>query len=55
MKKDLENKVVFGVCSGIGRYLGVERSLIRLSFIAATFLGFGSPILIYLILALIMD
>jgi phage shock protein PspC (stress-responsive transcriptional regulator) len=44
-----------GVCSGIGNYFGIDPLLVRIGFVAATLLGFGSPILIYLAIALIAD
>jgi phage shock protein PspC (stress-responsive transcriptional regulator) len=46
---------VFGVCAGIGNYFGLDPLLVRIGFVAATLLGFGSPILIYLAVALIAD
>jgi phage shock protein PspC (stress-responsive transcriptional regulator) len=46
---------VFGVCAGIGNYFGIDTLLVRIGFVAATLLGFGSPILIYLAVALIAD
>ncbi|WP_074987952.1 PspC domain-containing protein [Rufibacter ruber] len=41
----------FGVCSNLGEKLGFASSSIRLSFIYLSFLTFGSPVLVYLILA----
>lgn len=48
------DKKVFGVCSGIARYFGFDTTLVRLVFVVTTFLGVGSPIILYLILAFIM-
>jgi phage shock protein PspC (stress-responsive transcriptional regulator) len=45
----------FGVCTRIGEILGVATSSIRLFFIYASFLTFGSPLLIYLSLAFVMN
>lgn len=45
----------FGVCTRMGEKLGIATSSIRLSFIYASFLTFGSPVLIYLALAFIMN
>lgn len=45
----------FGVCTRLGEILGVAGSSIRLFFIYASFITFGSPILIYLSLAFIMN
>ena len=45
----------FGVCTLLGERLGIATSNIRLFFIYASFLTFGSPVLIYLALAFIMN
>lgn len=45
----------FGVCTRLGEKLGIATSSIRLSFIYASFLTFGSPVLIYLALAFVMN
>ena len=52
---DKGNAKVFGVCAGIGNYFGIDTMLVRIGFVAATLLGFGSPVLIYLAVALIAD
>ena len=52
---DKTNGKVFGVCSGIGDYFSIDTMLVRIGFVAATLLGFGSPVLIYLAVALIAD
>ncbi len=52
---DKGNGKVFGVCAGIGNYFGVDTMLVRVGFVLATLLGFGSPVLIYLAIALIAD
>jgi phage shock protein PspC (stress-responsive transcriptional regulator) len=41
------------VCGGLGDYFNVDPTIIRLIFIIAVF-GFGTGILVYLVLALIM-
>lgn len=52
---DKANAKVFGVCSGIADYFGIDAMLVRIGFVAATLIGFGSPVLIYLAIALIAD
>jgi phage shock protein PspC (stress-responsive transcriptional regulator) len=52
---DKSNAKLFGVCAGIAGYFGIDTLLVRIGFVAATLLGFGSPILIYLLIALIAD
>lgn len=55
MKKNLTNKMVFGVCSGIADELNVDPLWIRGALIILTLMGFGLPIIIYIIMALIMQ
>ncbi len=45
----------FGVCSWLGERMGLNPRRIRLSFIYLSFLAFGSPIFIYLVLKFWMD
>jgi len=52
---DKNNAKLAGVCSGIGNYFGIDPLLVRIGFVLATLLGFGSPILIYIAIALIAD
>ncbi|MFM7402565.1 MAG: PspC domain-containing protein [Erythrobacter sp.] len=52
---DKSNGKVFGVCAGIGDYFGIDTMLVRVGFVLATLFGFGSPVLIYLAVALIAD
>jgi len=42
---------VFGVCQAIGEKMGIASSRIRMWFIYSSFLTFGSPLIIYMILA----
>ncbi len=46
---------VFGVCAKLGERLSFSASSIRLYFIYASFLTFGSPIVLYLVLAFWME
>ncbi|MFT2008798.1 PspC domain-containing protein [Pontibacter sp. 13R65] len=45
----------FGVCTMLGEKLGIASSSIRFSFIYLSFLTFGSPVLLYLMLAFWMN
>jgi len=45
----------FGVCTQMGEILGVSTSSIRLFFIYASFITFGSPVIIYLSMAFMMN
>ncbi|MBN8577704.1 MAG: PspC domain-containing protein [Cyclobacteriaceae bacterium] len=48
-------KQAFGVCTALGDKMGIATSSIRLFFIYASFLTFGSPLIVYLSLAFIMN
>lgn len=50
LRKFFESSL-FGVCQYIGERFGIRSSVIRMYFIYTTFLTFGSPIIIYLVLA----
>lgn len=45
----------FGVCTKLGEKLNLSTSSIRLFFIYASFLTFGSPLIIYLALAYVIN
>lgn len=54
LMRDMDNKVVGGVCSGLAAYFGIEDPIwIRLAFVIMMFLG-GSSVLLYFVLMIIM-
>lgn len=53
--RDFFEQYSFGVCTQLGQWLGVATSSIRLFFIYASFITFGSPVIIYLSLAFIVN
>jgi phage shock protein PspC (stress-responsive transcriptional regulator) len=44
-------KSAFGVCQQLGEWMGINPARIRLYFIYASFFTFGSPFIIYLVMA----
>lgn len=52
---DKANGKLWGVCSGIANYFGIDPLMVRIGFVAGTLIGFGSLILVYLAIALIAD
>ncbi|MCC6941402.1 MAG: PspC domain-containing protein [Novosphingobium sp.] len=46
---------MMGVCAGIANYFGIDATLVRVAFGLATILGFGSAIIVYLLIGLIAD
>jgi phage shock protein PspC (stress-responsive transcriptional regulator) len=54
LKKSHTDRKIAGVCGGIGQSMGVDPTLVRILFVLAAVFGLGSPIIIYIILAIIM-
>jgi phage shock protein C len=54
MKLSLNSRIIFGVCGGIGEKYGIDPIFIRLLFVFA-FLWFGAGLLLYVLLALLME
>lgn len=54
LKKSRTDRMIAGVCGGIAEYLNWDPTIIRLLFVITTLIGFGSPVLLYFILALVM-
>src|SRR5690554_1202083 len=48
--RDIDNKYVGGVSSGIGHYIGIDPIWIRLLWVLLVVAGLGSPILVYILL-----
>lgn len=44
-----------GVCAGIANYFNVDVTLVRVAFGLATVLGFGTAIIVYLLIGFIAD
>ena len=51
--KSNTNKKVAGVCGGIGEYLGIDPTIVRLGFVALSLLA-GGGLAVYIIAAIIM-
>ena len=52
--KKSNNKVICGVCGGLGDYLNFDATIIRLIVCLLAVFGIGTGIIIYIIAALIM-
>ena len=46
--------MIAGVCAGLGEYLGIDPTIIRLLVVLAFFTGFGGIAIVYLIMAVIV-
>ena len=51
--RDTSNKLIAGVCSGLGAYLNIDPTLVRLAWVLFTCLG-GSGLLAYIICAIVI-
>ncbi len=47
LRRPLDDRIVAGVCSGIGRYLAVDPVLIRVGFVVLAALTWGAALLAY--------
>lgn len=55
LKRTTGSEAMFlGICGGLAKYFEIDATIIRILVVVATVFGVGSPILIYLIMALIV-
>jgi phage shock protein C len=54
LRRPTDDRIVAGVCSGIGRYLGVDPVLVRVAFAILVVLSWGTALLAYPIMWFIM-
>jgi len=52
---DKTNGKLAGVCAGLGRWMNVDPLIVRLVFAVGTLVGFGSFLLIYLVIWLLAE
>lgn len=48
------NRMICGVCAGIGEYLGIDPTVVRILWVIFSIASFGSGLLAYIIAAIIM-
>jgi len=50
-----DNRMLGGICSGLGEYFNIDPTLIRLAFVFFTLIGFGGAMLIaYLVMLIVV-
>jgi phage shock protein PspC (stress-responsive transcriptional regulator) len=52
---DKRNGKLMGVCAGLANRFGWDVTLVRIAFVLATLFGFGSAIIVYLVIGLIAN
>ena len=53
LTKSVNNRMLCGVCAGLGEYFGIDPTVVRLLWVILTFCG-GSGIIAYIIAAIII-
>ena len=54
LTRSKSNRMVAGVCAGLGEYLGIDPTVVRLLFVLAFFGLHGGLLLAYLIMAIVV-
>lgn len=55
LKRSTTNRMLAGVCAGLGQYIGMDPTLVRVLYALATFFtGIAPGIIVYVILALVV-
>lgn len=53
LTRSRSNRMVAGVCAGLGDYLNIDPTVIRLLFVLGFFTFHGAMLLVYLIMAIV--
>jgi phage shock protein PspC (stress-responsive transcriptional regulator) len=48
------NRMIAGVCAGLADFFGIDVNVVRIVFAVGALLGFGSFILIYLVMFIVV-
>ena len=54
LTRSKSNRMIAGVCAGLGEYLGIDPTVVRLIFVLAFFGLHGGLLLAYLIMAIVV-
>ncbi len=54
LTRSISNRMIVGVGAGLGEYLGIDPTIVRLLAILAFFTGFGGIAIVYLIMAIVV-
>ena len=54
LTRSLSNRMISGVCAGLGEYLNIDPTVVRLLFVLGFFLTGPGILLAYLIMAIIV-
>ena len=54
LTRSRSNRMIAGVCAGLGDYLGIDPTVVRLLFVLGFFTLHGGLLLAYLIMAIVV-
>ena len=54
LTRSTSNRMIAGVCAGLGDYLGIDPTIVRLLTVLAFFTGFSGIVLVYLVMAIVV-
>ena len=54
LTRSTSNRMIAGVCAGLGEYFGIDPTIVRLLTLLAFFTGFGGIAIVYLIMAIVV-
>ena len=54
LRRSRDQRMIAGVCGGLGEYFSIDPTLIRLIFAILFFAGLGSSLIVYVILWVVM-
>jgi phage shock protein C len=54
LTRSTSDRMLAGVCAGLGEYLGIDPTIVRLLTVLAFFTGFGGIVLVYIIMAIVV-
>ena len=48
------NRMICGVCGGLGRYLGIDPTVVRILWLILSIAGWGTGLIVYIIAAIVV-
>jgi len=54
LTRSTSNRMIAGVCAGLGDYLGIDPTIVRLLTVLAFFTGFSGIVIVYLVMAIVV-
>lgn len=54
LTKSRNNRMICGVCGGVGDYLGIDPTVVRVIWVILSIAGFGTGFIAYIITAIVI-